>query len=120
MVTELCPCVGGAELCRPRTVLLPESVRTVGTLARVILCDPPHASFELRGGGMLWVTKLCGDGGWYVRAWQTEFQDPQNPPKHLARAVSNEKRPENGGEKGRPGGAASFKSNGGLATSQDL
>ena len=43
---------------------------------------------------MLWVTKLCGDGGWYARAWQTELQDPQNPPKHLARAVSNEKRPE--------------------------
>ena len=62
---------------------------------------------------MLWVTKLCGDGGWYVRAWQTEFGDPQIAPKHLARAVSNEKRSRNDDEKGRPGGAASLRSNGG-------
>ena len=44
---------------------------------------------------------------------QADFQDPQLPPKHLARAVSKEKRPKNGGEKGRPGGAASLRSNGG-------
>ena len=49
---------------------------------------------------MLWVTKLCGDGGWYLRAWQTEFQDPQNPPKHLARAVSNENGQKTAAKKG--------------------
>ena len=44
-----------------------------------------------------------------------EFGDQHLAPTAPSTAVSNEKRPENGGEKGRPGGATSFMSNGGSA-----
>ena len=40
-----------------------------------------------------------------------ELRDPQIPPKHLATAVSTEKRSQNEGEKGRQRGEASLSSN---------
>jgi hypothetical protein len=59
----------------------------------------------------LWVLKLCGARGGYVGGEHAELRDPQIPPKHLATAVSTEKRSQNEGEKGRQRGEASLSSN---------
>ena len=40
----------------------------------------------------MWVLKLCGARGGYVGGKHAELRDPQIPPKHLATAVSTEKR----------------------------